>query len=248
MNKRDEKTQRRNEEYLDAMRYIANMSPELFAMVSKDFLENLVLRHAGTPSAGLVLQMTSWLEEDWQWSHISEVIPEGYLDERAYYMRAPNLDELDPARRAVMEALIAKFDGTEETPWTHYRWDAATRDQFIVLGMIAMNGMEGVRQGRIVHYLGLGNPVDEYDLRGSNAVRAAKVALTRYLGSRVNDPHTSSIFDEAEGNGGRRLHRMSDPVLAQFIARYCLSHNAGAMLPEPPFGDTYLALVRGEEE
>ena len=72
--------------------------------------------------------------------------------------------------------LIDRFE--EKFSGDYHRWNAAKRDQFIILGMLALEGKNGVRQGKLVHHLGM-NINGHEGIEGSNAIRAAKIALSR---------------------------------------------------------------------
>ena len=86
-----------------------------------------------------------------------------------------------------------------------------------------MGGKIGEKQGRIIRSLGLSNGTD---LQGSNAIRAAKIALTKYA-----KPMT--LFDKATGNGMERLHKFNDANLADIVVRFVNSHPAALLLPPP---------------
>jgi hypothetical protein len=63
-------------------------------------------------------------------------------------------------------------------------------------------------------------------VRGSNAVRAAKIALTR-----MAKPLGIHLFAPAAGHGPERVHYFADEELADIIARYVLNHEAAVLLP-----------------
>ena len=90
--------------------------------------------------------------------------------------------------------------------------------------MLASEGGYGVRQGKLVHHLGMG--LSPGSTRGSNAVRAAKIALTR-----LANPHGITLFAPAAGHGTERIHAFADEYLADVIARYALNHEAAVLLP-----------------
>ena len=66
--------------------------------------------------------------------------------------------------------------------------------------MLALEGKNGVRQGKLVHHLGM-NINGHEGIEGSNAIRAAKIAL-----SRQEKGLSLKLFDDAKGNGPERLH------------------------------------------
>jgi hypothetical protein len=92
------------------------------------------------------------------------------------------------------------------------------------MGMIAMGGEKGEYQGRLVNRLGLGS--GEVRLKGSNVIRAAKIAL-----ARMAKDNKAELFAKATGNGVERVHRIGNAKLAESIERYVLSHPAALLLP-----------------
>lgn len=223
------KLEKRREQLLDAIHVLARRSPEMFELEAEDFIRRAMWSERGRdPSFANTLER--WLHSEFQFETFATVLPPDAKLERRN-IPDPDLSELRQVDRAVFAAIQTKFDGTEDEPFNHHRWDAATRDQFIVLGMIAMGGKRGERQSRIVHYLGLGTPGPD-DLRGSNTVRAAKIAITRFLRARV--PEAIDVFAPATGNGGQRLHRIRDTEMARMLARYVLNHPASLLLPDLP--------------
>ena len=94
----------------------------------------------------------------------------------------------------------------------------------MILGMMATAGGYGVRQGKLIHSLGMG--LAESGVRGANTVRAAKIAL-----SRLAKPFGLQLFAPAVGNGPERIHMFNDEELASIIARYVFNHEASVLLP-----------------
>lgn len=125
---------------------------------------------------------------------------------------------LEAAHVQLIEEFQARFYGDP------HRWDASRRDQFIILGMLATAGGFGVRQGKLIHSLGMG--LEPGGVRGSNTVRAAKIALTR-----MAKPLGINLFAPAAGHGSERVHYFADEHLADIIARYVLNHEASVLLP-----------------
>ena len=125
--------------------------------------------------------------------------------------------------------IIDRFE--EKFSGDYHRWNAAKRDQFIILGMLALEGKNGVRQGKLAHYLGM-NKLGPGGIEGSNAIRAAKIAL-----SRQEKGLTLKLFDDAKGNGSERLHAFADSNLADYVARFVLSHEASILLPAIAFAE-----------
>ena len=225
---RKEREVRRNG-LLDAIHAIARRSPEVFEAEAEDLIRRSVWQQSGSdPSFSTRLER--WLKSEYRFESFASILPHDVRLE-ARNVEPPSVEHLDDRHQEIYQALVEKFDGTKEQPRNHHRWDAATRDQFIILGMIALGGKVGERQARLVHYLGLEGP-DGHHLRGSNTVRAAKIALTRHVRSRI--PGFQDLFAKATGNGGRRQHRFLDLEIATTVAQYVRSHPASMLLPEPP--------------
>lgn len=226
--RRKERETRRSE-LLDAIHAIARRSPEVFEAEAEDLIRRSVWQQTGSDPM-FSSKLDRWLKSEYRFETFASILPHDARLERRE-VEPPSVEHLDARHRQVYDALIEKFDGTKEQPRIHHRWDAATRDQFIILGMIALGGKHGERQSRMVHYLGLGASGSDH-LRGSNTVRAAKIALTRHLRSRV--PGFTDLFSKATGNGDRRQHRFKDLDVASTVAQYVRSHPASMLLPEPP--------------
>ena len=90
--------------------------------------------------------------------------------------------------------------------------------------MLAIAGKGGEKQGRMVYNLGISEGENGL-IQGSNAIRAAKIAI-----SRMAKP--MKIFNLAKGHGYERVHSFSDSNTADLIARYVLSQDASALLPQ----------------
>ena len=89
--------------------------------------------------------------------------------------------------------------------------------------MIAMEGKDGVKQGKLAHFLG--NGLDGIGgLPSSNAIRAAKIALSRQA-------KPLNLFSQSKGNGDARLHAFADENLADLVTRFVLSMRASILLP-----------------
>jgi len=214
---------------LDAIHAIARRSPEVFEAEAEDLIRRSVWQQSGSDPT-FSSRLERWLKSEYRFESFASILPHDVRLE-ARNVEPPSVEHLDHRHQQVYNALVEKFDGTKEQPRNHHRWDAATRDQFIILGMIALGGKVGERQARLVHYLGLEDP-EGNQLRGSNTVRAAKIALTRHVRSRV--PNFEDLFAKATGNGDRRQHRFLDMQIAATVAQYMRSHPASMLLPEPP--------------
>lgn len=122
------------------------------------------------------------------------------------------------AKRDWLLALAERFDDAPA------RWDAATRDQFIVLGMLARHAT-GVNQATLGAQLGVNLDDEDAVKRIANMLRAAKIALTR-LGRGAG---LEQVFRKAHGAGLARIHAFADPGMAQATARFIEEHPASAL-------------------
>ncbi len=75
---------------------------------------------------------------------------------------------------------------------------------------------------------GLGLGSGDVRIKGSNIIRAAKIAL-----ARLAKDNNAELFSAATGHGVERVHRISSAKLAETLERYVLSHSASVLLPPP---------------
>jgi len=209
---------------VDAMHWMARTNPKLFRLMAEDFVRGFVMRRSNwsVPIEGD--SVDEWLREGYLTQHIAEIFPVG-TEHEPREMPELNVEDWSEETQQIMNVISTKFGGD------HYRWDTATRDQFILLGTTAFGGARGVTQNVLTIQMGLGS--DDSLLVGSNAVRAAKVALTRAIHAIVGREH--EVFAKAVGSGGYRRHWIASEELRQAIAVYCASHPGNIMLPEPDF-------------
>lgn len=202
---------------LDAFRTLSEEAPEVFDSIAPEMLQRSIWSWRGADPL-LSKKFNNWLLADYQWTPFDDILPKESTDYRP--LEVPPLDpaDLTDAHHALIEALQDRFRGDP------HRWDASRRDQFVILGMMATAGGYGVRQGKLIHSLGMG--LAESGVRGANTVRAAKIAL-----SRLAKPFGLQLFAPAVGNGPERIHMFSDEELADVIARYVFNHEASILLP-----------------
>jgi hypothetical protein len=65
-------------------------------------------------------------------------------------------------------------------------------------------------------------------IKGSNVIRAAKIAL-----ARLGKDNDVDLFAAASGHGVERVHKISSSKLSETIERFVLSHPASVLLPPP---------------
>ena len=208
---------KRIERYIDAFKSLSEKDPEGFEKIAPELLRRSVWNWRGADPY-FSERLSLWLDKECLWTPFNEIIPKTRnMAIHSYDVMAPSQDILGPAHKELFSRLKEKFSGD------YNRWDAAIRDQFIVLGMLAIAGKEGEKQGRMIHNLGIGEG-DSGITQGSNAIRAAKIAI-----SRMAKP--MKIFNPAKGNGYERVHSFSDSNTADLVARFVLSLDASALLP-----------------
>ena len=205
------------EKLLEAFRTLSEEAPEVFDSIAPEMLQRSIWSWRGADPL-LSKKFNNWLMADYQWTPFNDILPSE--DASAAFKEVPPLDpkQLEASHRQLIEEFQERFYGDP------HRWDATRRDQFVILGMLASAGGFGVRQGKLIHSLGMG--LDPGGVSGANAVRAAKIALTR-----IAKPLGIHLFAPAAGHGIERVHYFADEHLAEIIARYVLNHEASVLLP-----------------
>ena len=209
---------KRIERYIDAFKSLSENDPEGFEKIAPELLRRSVWKWRGADPY-FSERLSLWLDKECLWTPFNEIIPKtrDLAISKPRSVTAPPQKILDPAHKELFSRLKEKFSGDFN------RWDAAIRDQFIVLGMLAIAGKEGEKQGRMIHNLGIGEGENGIT-QGSNAIRAAKIAISRMAKPMI-------IFNPAKGNGYERVHSFSDSNTADLVARFVLSLDASALLP-----------------
>ena len=202
---------------LEAFRTLSEEAPEVFDSIAPEMLQRSIWSWRGADPL-LSKKFNNWLLADYQWTPFDDILPKESTMTPPIDVPPLNPDHLDEAHHSLIEALHDRFRGDP------HRWDASRRDQFIILGVMAAAGGYGVRQGKLIHSLGMG--LAESGVRGANTVRAAKIAL-----SRLAKPLGLQLFAPAVGNGQERIHMFNDEELAEIIARYVFNHDASILLP-----------------
>jgi len=202
---------------LEAFQTLSVEAPEVFDSIAPEMLQRSIWEWRGADPL-LSKKFNNWLVEEYKWTPFNDILPEKQAPQA--FHEVPSLDpkQLVAAHAQLIEEFQSRFYGDP------HRWDASRRDQFIILGMLAAGGGYGVRQGKLIHSLGMG--MEPGGVRGSNAVRAAKIALTR-----MAKPLGIQLFAPAAGHGSERFHYFADEELADIVARYVLNHEAAVLLP-----------------
>jgi hypothetical protein len=216
---------KRIKSYIEAFKSLSEKDPDGFESIAPELLRRSVWNWRGADPY-FSERLSLWLDKECLWTPFHEIIPESkntVLDRPA--VNAPSKEHLSSIHKELFSRLEEKFDGD------YNRWDAAIRDQFIVLGMLAIAGKGGEKQGRMVHNLGISEGENGL-IQGSNAIRAAKIAI-----SRMAKP--MKIFSPAKGHGYERVHSFSDSNTSDLVARYVLSHDASTLLPQSLLRNSY---------
>ena len=154
------------------------------------------------------------------WKPFGEIIPDDANFSKRVESDAFDIKMYSGSTKKLLESLQKRF------PDEFNQWDASIRNQFIILGMIAMGREKGEYQGALVHRLGLGS--GDVRIKGSNIIRAAKIAL-----ARLAKDNNAELFSPATGHGVERIHRISSAKLSETLERFVLSHSASVLLPPP---------------
>ena len=205
------------EKLLEAFRTLSHEAPEVFDSIAPEMLQRSIWSWRGADPL-LSKKFNNWILSDYQWTPFKDILPSEHISHSPANVPRLDPDKLEAAHRAFIQLLSDRFYGD------YNRWDASTRDQFIILGVLASAHGHGVRQGKIVHSLGLG--MSEAGVRGSNTVRAAKIALTR-----LAKPIGLRLFAPASGHGGERIHAFEEPLFAEIVHRFVQHHDARVLLP-----------------
>jgi len=209
-----------HEKLLEAFRTLAQEAPEVFDSIAPEMLQRSIWSWRGADPL-LSKKFNNWILGDYQWTPFDEILPNEtmYVDKNDIPPLNPEM--LSKSQQDFLGDLSGRFYGDP------HRWDASTRDQFIILGLLAMAGGGGVRQGKLIYSLGMG--LSEEGVKGSNTVRAAKIAL-----SRLSNPYGIKLFAPATGHGGERIHSFANVELAETVLRFVLHHQAALLLPPAP--------------
>ena len=206
----------RNEKYLKALQTLAERDPEGFSNVAPELIKRSVWNWRGADPF-FAERLSNWIDTAHKWSDFKEILPKEAHLARRKTVEKLSYDQLPQQYSNFLRHLSDRFEGDNT------RWDASKRDQFTILGMLALEGKEGVRQGRLIHYLGL-DSIGSVGLPGSNAIRAAKIALSR-------SAKPLQLWAPASGNGSERLHAFADANLADLVARFVMNQQAAILLP-----------------
>lgn len=216
---------KRIERYIDAFKALSEKDPDGFESIAPELLRRSVWNWRGADPY-FSEKLTNWLDKECLWTPFKEIIPKTKdMALHSYSVKAPSNEHLDSNHKELFSRLEEKFSGD------YNRWDAAIRDQFIVLGMLAIAGKAGEKQGRMIHNLGISEGENGL-IQGSNAIRAAKIAI-----SRMAKP--MKIFNSAKGHGYERVHSFKDSNTADLVARFVLSLDASALLPQTVLRNNY---------
>ena len=208
----DKGTDKKNKKFIQALKYISHHDPDVFERVAPELLHRTLWELRGADPI-FSEKVDYWIEKEHSWKDFSEILDnENKNDVQPH----PNEFQLSNEDINVLQKLNERFYGD------FHRWDTNKRHQFLLLGMIALHGNKGAKQGDLID--GLASNFSRTSVEGSNAIRASKVALSRLL-----KPY--DLFAPAHGNGVNRIHKLESDHLSQLISRYVMDQKASILLP-----------------
>lgn len=215
------KDRKRLARYLEAFTTISKQEPITFQKVAPELLKKS-LWYARGSDPWFEERLSTWFDKDWEKHRFADLLlNKGESPNIFVEQKTVNPRQYRGEKRDWLLALETRFSQN----WT--RWDIATRDQFIILSLIAASP-QGEFQGRLMDSLGIPTSDDDSNKEASNAVRAAKIALSK-LGDKAK---IAKIFETAKGNGRFRLHRFDDDDLRKPTIRWLCQHPAKVLLPD----------------
>jgi len=221
--KRDERARKKQVKRLvEAFEIFSKRDPEGFRSIAPELLRQGIWQTRGSDPF-LLTQVDNWLEREWKFHHFSEVLPKG---DQSYHLNPSSGKGINPRQfKGEKKAWLLNLELRFTEKWE--RWDASTKDQFIILGMIA-SAPEGASQGQLIDRLALASDTSEEIKEASNTIRAAKIALARLA---IKAGIDEGVFASAEGHGRLRQYRFSDEGMREPTARWLSFHPASVLLP-----------------
>ncbi len=221
--KRDERARKKQVKRLvEAFEIFSKRDPEGFRSIAPELLRQGIWQTRGSDPF-LLTQVDNWLEREWKFHHFSEVLPKG---DQSYHLNPSSGKGINPRQfKGEKKAWLLNLELRFTEKWE--RWDASTKDQFIILGMIA-SAPEGVSQGQLIDRLALASDSAEELKEASNTIMAAKIAITRLA---MKAGIEGRVFAEAEGHGRLRQYRFGDEGMREPTARLLCTHPASVLLP-----------------
>jgi len=221
--KRDERARKKQVKRLvEAFEVFSKRDPEGFRNIAPTLLRQGIWQTRGSDPF-LLTQVDNWLEREWKFHHFSEVLPKG---DQSYHLNPSSGKGINPRQfKGEKKAWLLNLELRFTEKWE--RWDASTKDQFIILGMIA-SAPEGASQGQLIDRLALASDTSEEIKEASNTIRAAKIALARLA---IKAGIDEGVFASAEGHGRLRQYRFSDEGMREPTARWLSFHPASVLLP-----------------
>ncbi len=223
--RRDERARKKQVKRLvEAFEIFSKRDPEGFRNIAPKLLRKGIYQTRGSDPF-LLTQVDNWLEREWKFHHFSEVLPKG---NQCYNLNLSSSKGINPRQfKGEKKDWLLNLEERFTEKWE--RWDASTKDQFIILGMIA-SAPEGASQGQLIDRLALASDSAEELKEASNTIRAAKIAITR-LAMKAGIEDDGGVFAEAEGHGRLRQYRFRDEGMREPTARWLSFHPASVLLP-----------------
>jgi hypothetical protein len=220
--KRDERARKKQVKRLvEAFEIFSKRDPEGFRNIAPKLLRKGIYQTRGSDPF-LLTQVDNWLEREWKFHHFSEVLPKV---DHSYSLNFTSCKSINPRQfKGEKKDWLLNLELRFTEKWE--RWDASTKDQFIILGMIA-SAPEGASQGQLIDRLALASDTSEELKEASNTIRAANIAITRL----ARKAGIGRVFAKAEGHGRLRQYRFGDEGMREPTARWLSFHPASVLLP-----------------
>jgi hypothetical protein len=210
----DKGIDKRNKKFLNALHYISSRDPGAFERVAPELLHRTLWELRGGADPIFSEKLDYWIEAEHKWKDFADV----FSEEQATAKPKKRVDDFELTNEDIdiLQKLEDRFYGD------FHRWDTIKRHQFIILGIIALHGTKGAKQGDLIE--GLGSNFERTSLEGSNAIRATKVALSRLL-------RPYNVFGPSLGHGVNRLHKIEDEHFARILSLFIMQQKASILLP-----------------
>ena len=209
----DKGIDKRNKKFLNALNYISTHDPTAFERVAPELLHRTLWELRGGADPIFSEKLDYWIESQHKWKEFSEIFVE---EQKPTVKKKVDDFELSNEDIDILQKLEDRFYGD------FHRWDTVKRHQFIILGIIALHGSKGAKQGDLIE--GLASGYERTSVEGSNAIRATKVALSRLL-------RPYNVFGSSTGHGVNRIHIIDDEHMARIISLFTLQRKASVLLP-----------------
>jgi hypothetical protein len=126
---------KRIERYLEALKAVSQQDPDSFAEIAPELIQRSTLNWRGSDPF-FANSLNEWLNLDMMWTPFTDIIPKDAHITKRIEDNAFDIKMYSGAIKSLLQALEERF------PTDYNQWDATIRNQFIILGMIAMGRRE----------------------------------------------------------------------------------------------------------